>query len=102
MKERSLNFETLVDESLQQLSAYADGNDSQVEISTTTLNPTGKEGIVFEVGTTDFDEAVQLCERIFADCTTPEWEEVKASRDFSKLSTFLTESDVDNKTFRLR
>lgn len=62
-----------------------------------------KQGIVFKIGTTDFDEAIRLCESAFDDCSLykDEWEEVKNSRDFVKLAEFLSIHDIDNELFNL-
>jgi uncharacterized protein YozE (UPF0346 family) len=63
------------------------------------------EGILFTVSTTNFDEAIELCEKIFDDCTTDEWTDewmqVKNSKDFKELSNFLKANDIDNKLFVL-
>ena len=57
------------------------------------------EGIVFKIGTSDFDEAVKLCEQAFDDCNTKEWEFVKKSKDFQMLSDYLTAYDIDHEVF---
>jgi len=60
-----------------------------------------EEGILFTVSTTNFGEAIELCEKIFDDCTTDEWTQVKNSKDFKELSNFLKANDIDNKLFVL-
>lgn len=61
-----------------------------------------KKGILFEISTTNFNEAVKMCEIAFDDCDSVEWFEVKESKDFKKLSDFLTAMDVDNELFELK
>lgn len=55
------------------------------------------------MSTTDFNDAVQLCENSFDECTyfIKEWKEVKESKDFDKLSDFLKTYDVTNKVFKI-
>ncbi|WCK57003.1 hypothetical protein PP175_27830 (plasmid) [Aneurinibacillus sp. Ricciae_BoGa-3] len=65
-----------------------------------------KQGITFKIGTTNFDEAVKFCQEAFHECGSDslfkqEWEEVKASRNFPRLSNFLTTHQVDNNIFTL-
>lgn len=62
-----------------------------------------KKGIIL----TNFDEAVKICEQTFNECSSDssfvkEWNEVKTSRNFEMLSTFLTTHDIDNKVFNLK
>lgn len=63
--------------------------------------PDWKRGIAFEISTTDFNEAVYLCEKAFDDCRTVEWKEVKNSKDFKRLSEFLKANDVNSRIFIL-
>lgn len=94
-------FETLLQTSVEQLNAYREGDSKGVTVSKVEINPAEKIGIVFKIGTTDFDAAIRLCEMAFADCTTTEWTQVKESRDFEQLSQFLEQADVDNDLFVL-
>ena len=61
-----------------------------------------KEGIVFEVSTSNFDEAAELIEQTFDIFDIEGWFDVRELKDFKKLSDFLKAMDVDNKTFRIQ
>lgn len=58
-------------------------------------------GISIEVGTKDFDKAVELCEIAFNEPSLykSEWKFVKDSRDFETLSGFLKVHLIDCETF---
>lgn len=101
MEKANLEFESLVETSVNQLNGYEAGVSEEVTVSKINISPAEKIGIVFKVGTTDFDAAIRLCEKAFADCDTEEWQQVKESNDFEKLSDFLTQSDIDNELFVL-
>lgn len=62
-----------------------------------------EEGILIKIGTTNFEDAVTLCEQAFDDPAMypEEWKKVKDSKDFKELSLFLKTHDVDNEVFRL-
>ena len=61
------------------------------------------EGICFEVGTTDFNEAIKLCESAFDETRMfqDEWKIVKRSGDFKELSAFLKTHHVKNDVFEI-
>lgn len=58
-----------------------------------------KEGIAFEISTTSFEQAVNTVEQSFDIYDIDEWLDVRKSKDFKKLSDFLTAMSVDNKIF---
>jgi hypothetical protein len=60
-----------------------------------------KKGIVFEIGTTDFLEAVSLVEKSFVILDIDEWLQVKKSNDFDELALYLKTIDVEYKLFEL-
>jgi hypothetical protein len=61
-----------------------------------------KKGIVFEIGITDFLEAVSLVEKSFVILDMDEWLQVKKSNDFDELALYLKTIDVEHKLFELK
>lgn len=66
-----------------------------------------KQGIIFKISSTHFDETIQNCENTFEECQSDsifanEWNAVKKSGSFDELSQFLTAHDIDNESFYIK
>ena len=59
-----------------------------------------KQGIGFEISTTSFNHAVEVCEVAFG-FKGESWEEIKISKDMDLLKSYLKSHNIDYQLFEL-